>query len=173
MGACNHQGIRKVWQLWLFYQLPRHAKYAFPFGRHSDVICCDKFGWCLVNIYDELIWNVVLNDFIGNFIKKLRSRLNPPCNDWPRCSDYVIHYDDRTQDLVTLKSMYLPNLSGFAQIRPFSTLETTWMLMPAPAVRRFMSIDRSLESSSSSKRNGRPLTYNENQLILESNNTLI
>ena len=73
-----------------------------------------------------------------------------------RRENYILWYNDRTYDLVTLKSIYLRNLSGFARIKPFSTPETTWMLIPAPANRRFTSIERNLRLSTSSIRNVRP-----------------
>ena len=75
-----------------------------------------------------------------------------------RHENFILWYHGWTYDLVTLKSIYLPNLSGFARIEPFSTPETTWMLIPAPAVRRFTSIERNLRSITFSKSNGWPLT---------------
>ena len=72
--------------------------------------------------------------------------------------NFILWYNDRTHDLVTLKYIYLPNLSGFARIKPFSKPETTWMLILAPAVLTFTSIERNLRSSISSISNGRPLT---------------
>ena len=77
-----------------------------------------------------------------------------------RRENFILWYNDRTNDLVTFKSMYLPNLSGFVQIKPFRTPETTWMLILAPAVRRFKrtSIKRNLRSITSFKSSGRPLT---------------
>ena len=71
---------------------------------------------------------------------------------------FILWYNDQTHDLVTLKSIYFLNLFGFLQTNPFSTPETTWMLIPAPAVRRFSSIERNLRSSTSSISNGRFLT---------------
>ena len=135
----------------------------FPFSSHCDVIGSDKLRRRLINIY-ELIWNVVLKDFIGNFVKKLWSHFSPKKDQviaglnvvTARRENYILWYNDRTYDLVTLKSIYLPNLSGFARIKPFSTPETTWMLIPPPANRRFKSIERNLRLSTSSIRNGRP-----------------
>ena len=71
---------------------------------------------------------------------------------------FILWYNDQTHDLVTLKSIYFLNLFGFLQTNPFSTPETTWMLIPAPAVRRFSRIERNLRSSTSSISNGRFLT---------------
>ena len=146
MIACNHQGTHRVWQLWLFYQLPWHKN-----SHHCDVISNNKLRCCLINIYDELVWNVVLKDFIGNFVKKLWSLFNPkrPGNYWPWCCEcamWKVHLLVQWSNpwSVTLKSIYLPNLFGFARIKPFSTPETTWMLTPAPAVCRFMSIECNL-----------------------------
>ena len=74
------------------------------------------------------------------------------------CENFILWYNDWTNDLVTLKSINLPNLSGFTQIKPFSTQKIKWMLIPAPAVRRFTSTKRNLRSSTSSISNGRSLT---------------
>ena len=41
------------------------------FSSHCDVIGSDKLRRRLIKIYDELVWNVVLKDFIGNFVRKL------------------------------------------------------------------------------------------------------
>ena len=43
----------------------------FPFSSYCEVIGSDKLQRRLINIYDEFAWNVVLKDFIDNFVKKL------------------------------------------------------------------------------------------------------
>ena len=71
---------------------PSMRNILFPFSSHCDVISSNKLRCCLINIYDELVWNVVLKDFISNFVKKLWSPFSSqrPGNYWPWCSDCVI-----------------------------------------------------------------------------------
>ena len=107
---------------------------------------------------------MLLKHFISNFLKKLWSHFSPkrPGNYWSWHSDCTTCKSHRLVQWSNpwscyLKSIYLPNLSGFARIMPFSTLENTWILIPAPAVRRFTSNKCNMILSTSSISNGWPL----------------
>ena len=52
----------------------------------------------------------------------------------PQCENFMLWHNDRAHDLFTSKSIYLPDLSRFEQIKPFSTPETRWILILAPLV---------------------------------------
>ena len=58
---------------------------------------------------------------------------------------FILWYNDQTHDLVTLKSIYLLNLFGFVRIKGFSTPETMWLLIPAPAICRFLSVKHNFQ----------------------------
>ena len=166
MIACNYEGTHKVSQLWLFYQLPQHVKCTFSFSSYCDVTGSDKLRRRLINIYDELVWNVVLKDYIGNFVKNLGSHFSPKRhgNYWPWCSDRAMW---KSHPLVQRSSPWschfkihiLAESFWVVQIKPFSTPETTWMLITAPAVCRYTSIEGNLRSSTSYTSNGWPLTH--------------
>ena len=54
-----------------FISCPSMRNMPFPSSSHGDVIGSDKLRRRLINIYDELVRNIVLKDFIGNFMKKI------------------------------------------------------------------------------------------------------
>ena len=155
MVTCSHQGTCKCHCYDSFISCLSTWNMLFPFTSHCDIIGSKKLWRRLINIYDELIWNVKLKDYIGNFVKKLWSQFSPKRrgNYWPWCSDcatWKFHplLQWLNQWSFHFKIYILPNLSSFLRIKPFST----------PAVHRFRSIECNLRSSASSVSNGRPLT---------------
>ena len=76
-----------------------------------------------------------------------------------RRENFILWYNDRVHDLVTLNSTYFPYLTGLAHTKPFNTPRMIWMFMPAPAKRRLVNIDHNLWSSSSSNKSGLPLGF--------------
>ena len=136
----------------------------FPFSSHCDVIVSDKLRCRFININDELVWNVLLKDFIGNFVKELWSHFSPkrPDNYWPWYSDCTTW---KYHPLVQWSNPWSCHFKIHILAESFwvhanqATPETTWMLIPAPAVRIFTRAKCNLRLSASPISNDRPLTF--------------